>query len=144
MGCITGKNIQVFKVLVQVTLVFGNLFTVKAKTVEDVANPSIISKEKVTESDLSVAKVSSLTTNSSSGKSDEEMKPVTFGPYNEEDTNKEHAYNPFEEKKEDDSTKDLGYRKDRLLVKYKDSVSKVKSGTYSVKGKTLSLNHGVG
>jgi alpha-tubulin suppressor-like RCC1 family protein/subtilisin family serine protease len=69
-----------------------------------------------------------------------EGKYVSFGPYQGEDQQK-HAYEPFKQTDEKkDQSKEFAYRKDRLLVKYKDSVTKAKNGTFSIKGKTLSIS----
>jgi alpha-tubulin suppressor-like RCC1 family protein/subtilisin family serine protease len=63
---------------------------------------------------------------------------VKYGPYRE--LNENHAYEPFKEKEEKEKLGvDIGYRKDRLLVKFEDEATPDKNGQYSINGKTVDL-----
>jgi alpha-tubulin suppressor-like RCC1 family protein/subtilisin family serine protease len=136
-------------VLILIMLLLGNSLPVTSQMVE--TNPVEVAKTElpILENKESI-KVEETTPIPEEAKkletkdeSNPEKKPVTYGPYNKEETGANgHAYEPFlvETEKEESVSEDLGYRKDSLLVKYKDSVSKAKDGAYSVKGKTLSLS----
>lgn len=51
-----------------------------------------------------------------------------------------HAYEPFKETNEKETNSEsVAYREDRLLIKYKEAVSKTKDGKYQVSNKTLSI-----
>ncbi|MEH7076666.1 S8 family serine peptidase [Neobacillus drentensis] len=134
-------------VLVLITFISGNSLPVMAQTVGKVSTSKVnlpkvkngvVQLEAEGQADAPPAvenpgKINTIEKSSS--------KQVSYGPYNEDDSKKGHAYEPFKEKTEKkDVSKELGYRKDRVLVKYKSTVTKAKSGTYSVKGKSLSLS----
>jgi uncharacterized protein YjdB/subtilisin family serine protease len=66
-------------------------------------------------------------------------KVVTYGPYRE--LNNQHAYEPFKEKEEKEALGvDIGYRKDRLLVKFDDEATQIEVGKNTINGKTVDVN----
>jgi subtilisin family serine protease len=60
---------------------------------------------------------------------------ITYGPYNNKNTNKKHAYEPFKNKEETDNNKVGEYRKDSLLVKIE--ASEKTNGTVTTKSVSL-------
>jgi alpha-tubulin suppressor-like RCC1 family protein/subtilisin family serine protease len=65
-------------------------------------------------------------------------KVVKYGPYRE--LNNQHAYEPFKEKEEKEALGvDIGYRKDRLLVKFDDEATPIEVGKYTINGKTVDV-----
>jgi alpha-tubulin suppressor-like RCC1 family protein/subtilisin family serine protease len=68
----------------------------------------------------------------------ETKKQVTFGPYR--DLDQKHAYEPFKEKEDKDKLGvEIGYRKDRLLIKFRDEAKVSAIGQLRVNGKAVDV-----
>jgi alpha-tubulin suppressor-like RCC1 family protein/subtilisin family serine protease len=64
---------------------------------------------------------------------------VIFGPYRDTD-NQKHAYEPFKEKEAKEKLGvDIGYRKDRLLVKFSGDTVVSETGQVSINGKKVEV-----